>query len=74
MQNLYYNLYSKYLPVKYFSYIIIDAHRTIFSVTNNKYNKQSCRRITFSKTLTITLRTYPKKREWKIKFTIYVLY
>ena len=51
---------SKYLPVKYFSYLIVHVQkvkneqtpqifRTVFSVTKNKYNTQSCRRLTFSK-------------------------
>ena len=31
--------------------------RTVFSVTNNKYNTQSCRRLTFSKTLHKTTTT-----------------
>ena len=32
--------------------------RTVFSVTNNKYNRRSCRELTFSKTLYKTKTTH----------------
>ena len=43
---------NAYLPVKYLkNEQTPQIFRTVFSVTNNKYNTQSCRGLTFSKTL-----------------------